>query len=113
MCTIKFSIELNIFQIDDKDITTSNICEKCAQMFKMDDASVCHPPVYLSFLDDSPVRYPSRKVLKLASLCPYNKNSNYIKFPNLPQQKNATIAHLIFSLTPRGGTNPAREKTLN
>ena len=28
MCTIKFSIELNTFQIDDEDITTNDICEK-------------------------------------------------------------------------------------
>ena len=45
MCTIKFSIELYIFQIYDKDITTNNICEKSAQIFKMNDASVHHPPV--------------------------------------------------------------------
>ena len=28
MCTIKFSIKLNTFQIDDKDLTTNNICKK-------------------------------------------------------------------------------------
>ena len=65
MCTIKFSIELNIFQIDDIDITTNNIGEKSAQIFKMDDTSVCHPPVYVSFWDDSPVRHPSGKVLSI------------------------------------------------
>ena len=27
MCTIKFSMQLNMFQIDDKDIITNNICE--------------------------------------------------------------------------------------
>ena len=50
MCTIRFSIELNTFQIDDDDLTTGNICEKSAHISKMDDASVSHPPVYSSFL---------------------------------------------------------------
>ena len=63
MCTIKFSIELNIFQIDDKDITTNNICEKCAQILKMNDASVRHLPLYVSFLDDSIVHHLPGKVL--------------------------------------------------
>ena len=63
MCTIKFSIWLDTFQIDDKDLTTNNICEKSAQTVKMDDASVHHPPVYVSFFEDSPVRHPSGKVL--------------------------------------------------
>ena len=44
MCTIKFSIELNTFQWDDEDLPTNNICEKSAQIFKINDASVCHPP---------------------------------------------------------------------
>ena len=42
---IKFSIELNTFQIDDKDVTTNNICEKMRKFLKwMDDASVHHRP---------------------------------------------------------------------
>ena len=49
MCTIKFSIELNPFKINDQDLTTNNICEKIAQIFKMDDASVRQPPIYVSF----------------------------------------------------------------
>ena len=49
MCTITFSIELQIFRIDDKDITTTNICEKSGQIINMDDASVHHPPVYVKF----------------------------------------------------------------
>ena len=49
MCLIKFSIELNIFQIDDKDLTTDIICEKWTN-FKMDDASVSHLPIYEGFL---------------------------------------------------------------
>ena len=28
LCTIKFSIQLDTFQIDDKDLIISNICEK-------------------------------------------------------------------------------------
>ena len=92
MCTVKFSIELTIFQTDDKDITTSNICEKSAQIFKMDDASVHHPPVYVSFLDDplvshlpiyvsflddSTVRHPPSKVLRVSQL-------NLILYMNKP-----------------------------
>ena len=65
MCTIKFSIELSIFQIDDKDITINNTCKKSAKFFKMDDASVCRPPIYVSFLDDSPVRHLPGRVLIL------------------------------------------------
>ena len=53
MWTIKFSTELNLFQIDDKDITINNVCEKCVQIFKMDDASVRHQPIYVSLFDDS------------------------------------------------------------
>ena len=49
MCTIKFSIKLDTFQIDDKDLTTNNIYEKNKQIFKVDDASVRHPPVYIRF----------------------------------------------------------------
>ena len=41
---------LNAFQIDDKNVTTNNICEKCVQIFKMDDSSVSHQPVYKIFL---------------------------------------------------------------
>ena len=70
MCKIKFSIELNIFQIDDKDITTNNICERSAQIFKMDATPACHPPVYVSFLDDSQVRHPPGKVLILHETIP-------------------------------------------
>ena len=49
MCTIKFSMEFNTFQIDDRDLTTNNICEKSAQILKMDDSSVSHQPVSASF----------------------------------------------------------------
>ena len=45
------------------DLTTNNICEKGAQIFKMGDALVCHQPIYLSFLDDSPVCLLPGKVL--------------------------------------------------
>ena len=62
MCTIKFSTELNIYQIDDKDLTT-NICEKSAQIFKMDNTLVHLPPVYINFLDDSAERHLPSKVL--------------------------------------------------
>ena len=55
MCMIKFFIELHTFSIDDKDLTTNNVSEKSAQTFLMDDASVSHPSVYISFLDGSPV----------------------------------------------------------
>ena len=37
MCTIKFSIEPNTFQIDDKDLNTKTTCEN-AQIFKMGNA---------------------------------------------------------------------------
>ena len=63
MYTIKFSIELNAFQIYFKDLNTNNICEKTEKIFKMDDASVSHPPVTISFLDDSPVCHLPSKVL--------------------------------------------------
>ena len=63
MHTIKFSIEVNIFHINDKDLTTNNICEKSEQLFRKDDASVCHSPIYASVLDDSPVRQLPSKVL--------------------------------------------------
>ena len=63
MCTIKFSIELDMFQIDDKDITTNNIFEKSATFFKMDDALVHYPPIYASFLDVSLVSHLPGKVL--------------------------------------------------
>ena len=53
--TIKFSLELKTFQINDRDLNTNNVCEKSEQNFKMDDASVSHQPVYVSFLDDSPM----------------------------------------------------------
>ena len=36
---LNFCIELNTFQIDDKDLNTNNICEKSEQIFKMDDKS--------------------------------------------------------------------------
>ena len=49
MCTIKFSIELYAFQIDDKDQTTSNNCEKSTQIFNVDDTLVSHPSGYVSF----------------------------------------------------------------
>ena len=44
MCTVKFSIELDIFLNDGKDLNTKNIYEKSEQIFKMEDASVSHPP---------------------------------------------------------------------
>ena len=44
MCTTKSSIELNTFQIDDKNLDTNNVCEKSAQVFKMDDTPVHHQP---------------------------------------------------------------------
>ena len=44
MCTIKFSIELNTYNIDDKDLNTNNICEKSETILKMDDTLVCHLP---------------------------------------------------------------------
>ena len=65
MCTIKFSIELNTFQTDNKDPNT-NICEKIEQIFKMDNASMHHPPIYKSFLDDSPVCHLPSKVLRVS-----------------------------------------------
>ena len=45
MCIIKFSIELNTLQIDDKELNTNNIREKSEQIFKMDDASMRHQPI--------------------------------------------------------------------
>ena len=63
MCTIKFSEDLNTFGIDDKDLNTNNIRAKSEQIFKMDDSLVSHPPIYVRFLDDSPVRHPLSKVL--------------------------------------------------
>ena len=63
MCTIDFSINLNTFHIDDKDLTTNNICEKSVQIFKMDDSSVSPQSVYVSFLDDLLVRHPPSRVL--------------------------------------------------
>ena len=42
-------MELNTFQIDDKNLTTNNVCEKSTRIFKMDDALVSHPSVYVSF----------------------------------------------------------------
>ena len=44
MRTIKFSIELNTFQFDDKDLNTNNVCGKSEFIFKTDDALVSHPP---------------------------------------------------------------------
>ena len=44
MNTIRFPIQLNTFQIDDKDLTTNNTCEKRAQIFKMDESPVRHRP---------------------------------------------------------------------
>ena len=45
------------------DLTPNNICEKGAKIFKMGDTLVCHQPVYLSFLGDSPVCLLPGKVL--------------------------------------------------
>ena len=64
MCTVKFSIELNTLEFDDKDPTTNSICEKSEPIFKFDDALVRHQPVYVRFLDDSPVHHPPGKVLR-------------------------------------------------
>ena len=68
MCTIKFPIELNTFQAADKDLNTNNICEKSEPIFKMDDVLVSHPPVYISFLDDSLVRHLPGKVLRVMQI---------------------------------------------
>ena len=57
MCKIKFSIELNTFQIDDKDLATTNICEKNVQIFIMDDSLLSHQPIYSRFLDYSLVHH--------------------------------------------------------
>ena len=62
MCTIKFSIELNTFWIDDKDLTNNSICEKSVQI------SMSHQCSYASFLDDSVVRHLPGKVLTSISL---------------------------------------------
>ena len=61
---MKFSIELNTFHIDDKDLYANNICEKSEQILKMEDALVNHQPIYARFLDGSPVSLPPSKVLK-------------------------------------------------
>ena len=50
--------------MDDKDLTNNNICGKGAQVFKTDDASVHHPYVYKSFLNDSPVCQLRGRVLR-------------------------------------------------
>ena len=42
MCTIKFSTELNTFQMDDKDILIMSV--KCAKFLKIDDESLHHLP---------------------------------------------------------------------
>ena len=64
MTTNKFSVELNTFPIDEKDLTTTTtICGKSAQMFKLNDPLVSHPPVKVSVLDDSPAHHPPGKVL--------------------------------------------------
>ena len=54
LCTVKLSIELNTFRIDDEDLNTNNIHEN-EQIFEMNDASVRHQPISVSFLDASPV----------------------------------------------------------
>ena len=41
------------------------ISVKSVQIFKMDDASVRHAPIYTSFLDDLVVPHPPSKVLKI------------------------------------------------
>ena len=60
MCTIKFSIVLNTFHTDDKNLNANNICEKSEQIFILDDALVSQP-AYVSFLDDSPLRHSPGK----------------------------------------------------
>ena len=55
MCTKKLFIELNTFHIDDKDLNTNNMSGKSEHIFKKDDTLVHHQPIYVSFLDDSPV----------------------------------------------------------
>ena len=49
MYKIKFSIELSTDKIDEKDLNTNDICEKSEPIFKMEDALVSHPTVYVSF----------------------------------------------------------------
>ena len=34
MCTMKFSVDFDIFQIGDKDITTDKICENVRKFLK-------------------------------------------------------------------------------
>ena len=63
--------------MDDKDLTT-NICEKSEQIFKMDDASVHHLPIYVGFLGDSVVLYPPIKVLSKSKSC-RNKSNVFIE----------------------------------
>ena len=62
--TVKFSIKLNTFQIE--DLTTNNICEKSEQRFKIDNALVRDASSALlhKSLDDSPVHHPPGKVLR-------------------------------------------------
>ena len=67
MCSVNFSIELRTFQLNDKDLSTNNICEKSVPIFKMYDVSVCRQPIYVSFWDDSLVSHPPDKVL----VCPF------------------------------------------
>ena len=41
---IFYRVKYGALQIDDKNLKTNNICEKSEQIFKMDDALVCHLP---------------------------------------------------------------------
>ena len=62
MCTINFSLELNTLQINGRDLTIGNICEKIVQIFEIHDSLVRHQPVFISVLDDTLVRHPPGKV---------------------------------------------------
>ena len=59
------------------DLNTNNIGEKGEQIFKMDDASVHHQPVYVSFLNDSLVHHLPRKVLRQVRIYVTLEMSNY------------------------------------
>ena len=63
---------LFILQVSILSEQTNNICEKIEQVFKMDNASIRHPPIYKSFLDDSPVCHLPSKVLRVSMNCSRN-----------------------------------------
>ena len=82
MSTIKFSIELNTFQKDDKDLPT-NACEKSEHIFKRDDASVSPPPGKVLHSHYTPG--PNKQ-------CKYRRNL-------LQKEENNYTAHLPFLST--------------